>query len=95
MNKTIDGCTIYQFFQWYDTHGIPLDVIMTMAIEESFALDWQDFWWNSMEKYWNPDSTFSKLKANVLEVYGIDFYNQWLPRMKQVIINIILKQILY
>lgn len=79
---------IIDFFSWYDQDGIPLDVIFQSSIELGFRLDWQSFWLQSIEKGWNPYSTFSKLSHEVLEVFGQEYHQEWIFRMKRLIISL-------
>ena len=77
----------YTFFIWYDTLGVPFDIIFEIAREKNITLDWYDFWTNVLEKKWNPVSTFNMLSDSVRDVFGDDFYNEWLPRMKLTIMS--------
>lgn len=75
------------FFELYDTYGIPLDIIMEYSIEQGFRLDWKSFWNRSAGKGWNPYTTFSKLSMAVLDVFGDEYHKEWEFRMKVLIIK--------
>lgn len=74
-----------QIFELYDTHGLPLDSILTVCKENDLMPDWLHFLKCAWARNWNPDGTFSKLKDSIGEVYGPEFLEQWELRAKSAI----------
>ena len=85
---TADGRPVIDIFDVYDTHGVPLDMAISAAIEAGHAVDWIEFWVTSVRRGWNPRSTLAKLSEAVGDALGPAFHAGWLPRMKLAIIDI-------
>lgn len=82
MKRTLDGKEVLDFFELYNTYGIPLDVILEEFVIAGFVPNWLDFWEKACMANWNPYTTLGKLKEAVAQVYEDDFYEQWLLRMR-------------
>lgn len=65
----------------FDSHGIPLDIIVDRFNEHGLIVDWLDFWDDAMKQGWKPDRTLSKLRAVVGDVYGPVWASEWERRL--------------
>jgi hypothetical protein len=83
---TTEGLPVWDIFEWYNSLGTPLDVILTLSEELEFTPDWPAFWRHACKEKWNPNATLAKLSEAVRESMGIEYFEQWLPRMKAAII---------
>lgn len=81
-SRTQNGKPVHDFFSWYDTLGVPLEVIFELAKQESMVLDFHRFWAQILEKNWNPRSIYTRLCDAVRDAFGEEYYQEWLPRMK-------------
>jgi len=75
-------------FEYYATHGFPLDMTLTMLEDKGIVPDWPAFWDRSIEESWNPDSTFTKIVTACRDVYGKEHAAEVEYRLKLYIINL-------
>ena len=71
-------------FELISTHGIPLDVVLEILDRHGMIVDWLEFYRRSLDEGWNPTTTFNKIEASVLDIYGKDTGMIILDRLKNV-----------
>lgn len=72
-------------FEMTDTHGLPLDIVLSTLEDRKLAPCWITFYEKALAAGWNAKNTMAKLEAVVGDVYGPGFKESWLPMMKSYI----------
>lgn len=64
-------------FSFYETHGLPLDIILDRLRQDGLQPDWEHLYEGMLEAGWHPDRTFRRLQQLVGDVYGPEFRKRW------------------
>jgi len=65
-----------------DTHGLPLEIILTIFEQRNLVPDWLGFIESAKTSGWNPKGTRSKLETAILDVYGSEYLVEWKKRLE-------------
>lgn len=57
-------------FDLYDTHGLPLDLIIDLLYEKDYLINWVEFYDIAVSRGWNPDSTLVKIDMAIRYTLG-------------------------
>lgn len=82
VGRTTEGKPVVDFFFFYDSMGIPLDMALDTVHGAGFVPDWCGFYDKAVAAGWNAKSALIKLESAVLEVYGPEYLASWQIRMK-------------
>ena len=77
---TLDNKPVVRFFDFIDTHGLPLDVVVEHIHDSGRMPSWDDFLAQAKAKGWNMKRAVLRLSVVVKQVYGEDFHKEWLMR---------------
>ena len=64
-----------------DTHGLPLEVILSIFEQRGLVPDWLGFIESAKKAGWNPKGTRAKLQTAVLDMYGSEYLQEWQKRL--------------
>jgi hypothetical protein len=65
-----------------DSQGLSLIFILDLLNNENCLVDWVDFIDYTIEKKWNTTQTFSKIEEALVDVFGRDYTEQILLRLR-------------
>jgi hypothetical protein len=60
-------------YKFYETHGLPLDVIFSLFIEKGYVPDWIDLYKSAKNAGMKHDRIISKLEESISDSYGKEF----------------------
>jgi hypothetical protein len=81
---TPDGKPIYKgVYKFYETHGLPLDVILTVFQSKGWVPDWIDLYLSAMGAGMQHDRIISKLEADISDSYGKEWCDAVILRLNQ------------
>ena len=84
MGKTEDGkLVVTGLFELVDTHGIPLDIVVSKFEERGLMPSWTHFYDKAVKAGWKPEGVVQKLRGVVGDVYGPKFREGWEKRLKR------------
>ena len=69
-------------FEMVDTHGVPLSFVLSGYQDRGLMPDWIAFYEKALKAGWKPQGIMSKLESAVGDVYGPNFKEGWLKKMK-------------
>lgn len=75
---TPDNKLVVRFFDFVDTHGLPLDVVVEYIHDSGHMPSWDDFLTEAKAKGWNMKRAVLRLSVVVKNVYGEAFHKEWL-----------------
>jgi len=78
----LSGC-----FKLYDTHGIPIPIIVGILADKNCMMNWIDFCENAVKHGWTLQATIVKLREAVGDVYPRDWVQDWENHIKLYKIN--------
>lgn len=71
---TSDGKQVYAgVFSFYETHGIPLDIIFNCAIDQNWIPCWISLYKEAFSSGMKHERIISKLNEAILDSYGIEY----------------------
>lgn len=71
---TEDGKPVYSgLYKFYETYGLPLDIILGLFVEKNWVPDWMDFYTNALQAGMEHDRIISKLEEAISDSFG----KQW------------------
>lgn len=71
---TPEGKPIYSgLYRFYETHGFPLDAILTCFKNQGYLPDWIDFYLTAREAGMSRERVFSKLEEAISDSFGKEF----------------------
>jgi len=71
---TTDGKSVYGgVYKFYETHGIPLDIIFNIFIERDWIPDWIDIYKSASYGGMKHDRIISKLEEAISDSYGKEY----------------------
>jgi alanyl-tRNA synthetase len=69
--KTVDyKIVVDEVFEFIDTHGLPLDYVLTYLHERNMEMDWLAFFLDAKKAGWNISTIKSKSMAAVADAFG-------------------------
>ena len=84
MGRTEDGKPVVSgMFKMVDTHGIPLEVVISHLNDNGLMPSWTHFYDRAVKAGWKPDGVIQKLTVAVGDIYGPEFREEWEERMKK------------
>jgi len=78
-----DKLVVRGVFRFYETHGLPLDMIVDKLDREGFMPDWLDFAKEAVKAGWRPAAVLPRLTALIGDVYGPKFREGWEQRIRE------------
>ena len=69
-------------FRVHETHGIPLEMILTFMEEHDMIIDWIDFFDESLKCNWNVKTTVNKIEVSLFDSHGKEYSNEVIKRLK-------------
>jgi len=79
-NKPVFG-GIYKF---YETHGLPLDVILHVFVDKGWIPDWIDFYKDARKAGMAHDRILSKLEEAISDSFGKEWSDGVILRLNQI-----------
>ena len=77
VGRTIDGRPVVDFFRLVDTHGIPLDIVVSTLLDSEIQPDWIGFYETAIERGWKQKGVLLKLEGVVGDVLGPKELELW------------------
>ena len=75
--QTSDGKRIFSgLYKFYETIGLPLDVLLSCFQEKNTLPDWVDFYTSALAAGMEHDRIISKLEEAVSDSFGKEFADQ-------------------
>ena len=72
--QTPEGKPVYTgVYRFYETHGLPLDVILGLFNEKDWLPDWIDFYQSARKAGMEHDRILSKLEEAISDSFGKEF----------------------
>lgn len=71
-------------YSFYETHGLPLDVIFQGFIEKGWMVDWIDFYKSGALAGMKHERILSKLEEAICDSFGKEFSNEVISRLEQI-----------
>lgn len=82
---TAEGNPIYKgVYKFYETHGLPLDVIFTVFQQKGWAPDWIDLYLGAVAAGMEHDRIISKLEADISDSYGKEWSDAVILRLSKI-----------
>lgn len=79
---TTDGKPVYGgVYKFYETHGIPLDIIFNIFIERDWIPDWIDIYKSALSGGMKHDRIISKLEEAISDSYGKEYCDAVISRL--------------
>jgi hypothetical protein len=63
--------------------GIPLEYVVEILSKKNMIVDWLDFYENSVKEGWKPERTFERIRISITDVFGPEFGDESLRRLKK------------
>ena len=74
VGKTQDGRDVVSgVFRFYESVGLPLDIILDTIRENNTIPDWTAFYKEAKAAGMKHDRIISKLEESIMDVYGVEF----------------------
>jgi alanyl-tRNA synthetase len=71
---TTDGKPVFsKVYKFYETHGLPLSVILQGFADKGWMVDWLDFYQAALSGGMKHDRILSKLEEAISDSYGKEF----------------------
>ena len=83
VGRSVDGRPVVGFFELVDTHGVPLDIVLSEFDRRGRIPDWTGFYTSAVEKGWKPGGVISKLEAGIGDVFGPEYLKVWKEKMNK------------
>lgn len=81
--KTEDGSLVIAgVFRWYETIGLPLDVMFECFQKANMVPDWLTFYVEAVRAGMKHDRIISKLDSALVDVYGSDYRDTVISRLE-------------
>lgn len=87
VGKCADKHIVDGVFSIYETHGVPLDIILSRLNQDNLLCCWPSFMESSIQAGWNPRSTLAKIETACADVYGRKVADEIMFRLRLVIIG--------
>ena len=78
---TEDGRKVIDFFKAVETHGLPLDLIIEILLENDKVPDWCGFVEQAIKYNWNLQRTLFRLEVAIIDVFGNEYAKVWRSKM--------------
>jgi len=83
VGKTTDEKQVVQNgFAMVDTYGLPLEILLGLLKDNHMVMDWVAFFEDAMVAQWPVDRTVIKIETALLDIYGTEYKNMVVRRMK-------------
>lgn len=85
---TTDGKPIMAgIFSFYETHGLPLDVILITFIEKGWVPDWVEFYETAISAGMKHDRILSKLEEAISDSFGKEWNDVVISKLHKMFNN--------
>ncbi len=85
VGKTTDGRgVVVGIYRYYETHGIPLDVLLEALRDKGYIPDWRAFVQEALAAGMKKSRVLSMLEPALADVYGGAFRDHVLKRLESV-----------
>lgn len=85
MGRTTDGrLVVGGVYRFYETEGLPLDVLLEHLQDHQMIPDWQAFVREAILAGMRFDRVVSWLDAAIVDSFGVETRNQVIPRLRPV-----------
>ena len=82
LGKTTEGRTVVGgVYRAFETHGIPLDLLLEQLHQKGLVPSWTDFYVEALSAGMKHERILSKLEPALCDVYGRDFKNTVIGRL--------------
>lgn len=84
IGTTPEGKKVYKgVYKFYETYGLPLDVIFTTFQRKGWVPDWIDFYIGAIAAGMEHDRIISKLEADISDSYGKEWCDAVILRLNK------------
>ena len=85
---TQDSKPVYGgIFKFYETYGLPLDIIFSIFKEKNWVPDWIDFYLDAIKAGMEHNRILSKLEEAISDSFGIEWSNEVISRLNNIFKN--------
>lgn len=85
---TIDNKPVYSgIYSFYETHGIPLDVIFALLNDNGIVPNWTDLYLDAKKAGMSHDRIVSKLEESISDSLGKEWVAQVIPNLNKIFNN--------
>jgi alanyl-tRNA synthetase len=85
VGETQDGKQVVQgVWTLYETHGLPLDIALSVCQEKGWIPDWIDLYMNMRRSGMDRERTFSKLEEAINDSFGKEFGDVVIKRLSDI-----------
>lgn len=82
---TPEGAPVYAgVYKFYETHGLPLDSILTVFQERGWVPDWADLYLGAMAAGMQHDRIISKLEQDISDSFGKEWTDAVILRLNKI-----------
>lgn len=82
VGRTTDGKDVVAgVFRFYETEGLPLDILFESLLLKDCIPDWTSFYREALSAGMSPERIFAKLEPALLDVYGAEFRDVVLKKL--------------
>lgn len=80
-----DGKPVYAgTYKFFETNGLPLDILFSCFKEKGWIPDWIDFYLSAMSAGMEHKRIISKLEEAISDSFGKEWTNQVISRLNQI-----------
>jgi len=81
---TPDGKKIYSgVFKFFSAHGLPLDVLFNLALEQNWMPCWVSFYKEAIAAGMNHKRVLAKLEEAIADSYGVELSKTVIEKLEQ------------
>jgi hypothetical protein len=82
---TTDGKPVYGgVYKFFESHGVPLDVLFSLFIERGWVPDWIDLYKTARAGKMKHERILSKLEEAICDAYGKAFCDVVISKLDQI-----------
>ena len=85
--KTKDRTVIGGVFGMFDTHGLPLDMVLDQCKAHGLIPSWMQFYLDATNAGWTHDTIIGRLSEAIADVHGEDFRDEVITRLERIACN--------
>ncbi len=84
VGQTTDGkLVVSKVYLFFETHGIPLDVLFGLLLERGFLPSWEHFYREALSAGMKHERILAKLEEALADSYGPAFKDEVLQRLQK------------
>lgn len=69
-------------FQFYDSHGLPLDIVFSLLKDQGYSISYYDFVKDAAIAGWKNETIILRLREAIIDVYGKEYWLEVEKKLK-------------